>query len=134
MNFGAHVCFGSVAGAGFMFLAQKNGISPEPVAFMLSCTLGSVLPDIDHPKSYIGRRVPLIPKLLYKTVGHRTLTHSILFTLLASMLLYKLNHAAGIGLWAGITSHIILDICTPFSKGVSLFYPITRKRIGIFKK
>ena len=41
--------------------------------------LGSLLPDIDHTKSWIGKSVYPIAKWLSRNYGHRTITHSIFF-------------------------------------------------------
>ena len=39
---------------------------------------GSLLPDIDHPDSYFGRRHKVISNVTTKTLGHRGATHSLL--------------------------------------------------------
>ena len=71
--------------------------------------VGSILPDIDHPRSIIGKNVPILPKLL----KHRGFTHSIIFCVLISFF----------NVWLGIGSlvHIIMDMMT--KQGVELFYP-----------
>ena len=46
--------------------------------------LGSVLPDIDHPTSTVGRLVPWISKPLERNYGHRAVTHSFLGTVVAA--------------------------------------------------
>lgn len=88
--------------------------------------VGSLLPDIDHPKSYIGRRVPLIPDIVYKFWGHRTVTHSMLAIILIALIslplisfgLYKFWY----GLIVGYISHLLIDMLNP--QGISLFFPI----------
>ncbi|GEM_PF-1697987 len=40
--------------------------------------LGAILPDIDHPRSLIGRMFPFISNMLERKFGHRTFTHSFL--------------------------------------------------------
>jgi inner membrane protein len=39
----------------------------------------SLLPDIDHTKSWIGKSVYPIAKWISRNYGHRTITHSIFF-------------------------------------------------------
>lgn len=39
---------------------------------------GTLLPDIDHPGSYMGKRNKFISKVANKTLGHRGGTHSLL--------------------------------------------------------
>lgn len=43
---------------------------------------GTLLPDIDHPGSYMGKRNKFISKVANKTLGHRGGTHSLLFAVL----------------------------------------------------
>lgn len=75
--------------------------------------LGSVLPDIDHPGSIIGKNVPILPKML----KHRGFTHSILFCILCSFF----------NVWVGIGSlvHIVMDMMT--KQGLQLLYPYKAK-------
>jgi inner membrane protein len=47
--------------------------------FISVTILGSLLPDIDHTKSWIGKSVYPIAKWLSRNYGHRTITHSIFF-------------------------------------------------------
>jgi hypothetical protein len=52
-------------------VAPPLGLSPlEPVALGLA-TLGSLLPDFDHPSSWVGRRVPVISRPVVAIPGHR---------------------------------------------------------------
>ena len=53
--------------------------------------LGSLLPDIDKKNSSLGKKFPKVSTMLNKTVGHRTMTHSIPFVLLVYILLYYIN-------------------------------------------
>ena len=79
------------------------------VVSMCWLVFGSILPDIDHPGSMIGKNVPLLPKIL----KHRGFTHSILFCV--SMLLFNT------WLCIGCIVHIIMDMMT--KQGVELLYP-----------
>ncbi|TWI58992.1 metal-dependent hydrolase [Halalkalibacter nanhaiisediminis] len=98
----------------------------EPIIFYTAALFGSVIPDICHPKSMVGRMIPIISISLGRIFGHRTITHSLLFVLVTMWLLslVTFQNAADIqtGLVAGIISHIILDAMTP--RGVKLLYPI----------
>ncbi|MHC1750653.1 MAG: metal-dependent hydrolase [Cellulosilyticaceae bacterium] len=130
MNYKAHLVGGIAFGAGTLYTTHRFGIALTPILVIGGATIGSILPDIDHPKSFLGRRIPLIPKLIYRTVGHRTLTHSLLFALAISFLIRTFNNPLAIGVLAGIVSHILLDMLTP--QGVSYLYPFRRKRIRWF--
>ena len=40
--------------------------------------VGSLLPDIDHPSSYLGKRHKMVSGVTNKAFGHRVITHSLL--------------------------------------------------------
>ncbi|STM77085.1 putative membrane-bound metal-dependent hydrolase [Escherichia coli] len=54
-----------------------------------SAILTCLLPDIDHPKSFLGQRLKWISKPIARAFGHRGFTHSLLavFALLATFTL-----------------------------------------------
>lgn len=82
---------------------------------MAALTLGSILPDIDHRDSLVGRHVPILPRLL----KHRGVTHSLLFAVLC----YGLYPPLGVG----VLLHLLLDLLNP--AGVALLWP-WKKRIS----
>ena len=43
-----------------------------------SAILTCLLPDIDHPKSFLGQRLSWISKPIARAFGHRGFTHSLL--------------------------------------------------------
>ncbi len=131
MNYQAHITVGTVTGIGISYAANHFHLNLSPIFITISAFFGSALPDIDHPKSHLGRRFRIISRVISKAFGHRTFTHSLLFCFGMGYLLCQWNISVGIGAFAGIMSHILLDMLTPFSKGVALFYPI-KKRIGLF--
>jgi len=45
-------------------------------SIILVAILGAIIPDIDHPRSVIGRTFPFISIPLERRYGHRTITHS----------------------------------------------------------
>lgn len=131
MDVKAHIkgglCFGIVA----TYLLIRKDFEPSIPLIITSSTIGSILPDIDHPKSFIGSQVPILPKFLYSNVGHRTATHCFLFSLIVGVIASIINPWVGTGLWVGIFSHIILDSFTP--RGVAILYPITDKKFKLWK-
>lgn len=131
MNYATHLAAGAVTGIGISYAAAVFDYHLAPPLIVIPALIGSILPDIDHPKSHIGRRFPFISCVLYKAFGHRTFTHSLLFCFGIGILLMKWNTSIGIGAFSGILSHIMLDFLTPFSNGVALIYPIPKK-FGIF--
>lgn len=132
MNYSAHVTVGTATGIGVYIAAKQMGYDLSPILVIVPAYIGAALPDIDHPKSHLGRRLKIISRFVSKTFGHRGFTHSLLFCTLVGWLLFNVNESVGVGAFFGILSHILLDMLTPFSKGVALLYPI-KKRIGLFK-
>ena len=96
-----------------------------------SAILTCLLPDIDHPKSFLGQRLSWISKPIARAFGHRGFTHSLL--------------AVGLGIWGlaqfqapgplsgvmkdalivGYLSHLLGDWLTP--AGIPLFWPWRRR-------
>ena len=87
--------------------------------------LGATLPDIDHPRSPIGRLFLPLSRYLNSRHGHRTLTHSLLglgiFWLAAGLLeqtLWQSQRLTAIAVIA-MVSHLLFDMVT--LQGVLLF-------------
>lgn len=106
---------------------------------VIAIGIGSIFPDIDHPKSFIGNRTGGISHGIGLVFGHSGLAHSIagafLCLFLSSLLLSSLQLPVE---WSeyfivGYIGHLIED---SFSKtGVAWFQPIYNKRIQFgFKK
>lgn len=104
-------------------LAQADWWHILPAAVM-TC----LLPDIDHPKSLLGQRLPWISKPIARIFGHRGFTHS-LFAVFAALALCYLRVPADAalpgdvlqGMVVGYLSHIAADMLTP--AGVPLLWP-----------
>lgn len=147
MNKPTHVMGGITAGIAvnkFVVPTLTNVASIEGFvglgAVMAGAFLGSVLPDIDHKGSFIGRRLKVISFIVHHTVGHRGLTHTLLFAIgLSTLLAYLVLQLSGfsqaimlffvLGLFAGILSHLALDMLT--KEGIPLFYPFIKADISI---
>lgn len=131
MDYKTHLAGGVALGIGTVYLSQKVNLNIQPLLLVAGAAIGSLLPDKDHPKSYLGNKVPILPTLLYNTVGHRSLTHSLLFAAIMGALLGLIDIPLFIVMFIGIISHILLDMLTP--QGVSYLYPFKTKRIRWFK-
>ncbi len=127
-------------------IAQPYLLSSQPdlmqqVLLGLSVALGSLLPDIDHPDSLLGRRVKFISVPLSYLQGDRSLlpwsedshsrgiTHSI-WALIGCWLLMTSTLPAAIGyilfgLAFGFVAHLIGDSLTP--AGIRIFWPLDFK-------
>ena len=79
-----------------------------PVDFGLF--LGSTIPDIDYPYSFIGDIFSPLSEKIYKKFGHRGFTHSIFWSLLLGGLCFV--ETKFITLFIGYTTHIFLDMFT----------------------
>ena len=86
--------------------------------------VGALIPDICHGGSKIGRKLPLLSKIISTLFGHRSFTHSLLFLFLIGILLnsFVTNESIVAGILVGMASHYILDMAT--KNGIKLLYPI----------
>ena len=103
--------------------AAAAGLIPvNPLLFAVGA-FGSLLPDIDHPSSWLGRRLPFISYPISAVFGHRGITHSLLaivgmaYLLSGKILIPDVLTA----LIVGYLSHLFGDSFT--HKGIPLFWP-----------
>ncbi|WP_280771363.1 metal-dependent hydrolase [Salipaludibacillus daqingensis] len=95
--------------------------------------LGSVLPDLDESRSWIGRRIPILSTMISLVFGHRSITHSGIMLALMTTAFLHFSHEFLLGLFLGVALHIIADF---FSVGgIPLFYPFSKKRsqVGLYR-
>jgi len=149
MMVSTHLMAGLLAGAGAVTWLQPQALG---AAWVLGGALvGALLPDIDHPKSWLGRRLPFISVPLAAVFGHRGITHSLLAVVgVAWALYYALEQwnlgagwglaAAGVGVAVGYLSHLLGDFAThggvpwlwPYKKRFSL--PLTFRSGSWFER
>ncbi|HAT3918507.1 MULTISPECIES: metal-dependent hydrolase [Enterobacteriaceae] len=93
-----------------------------------SAILTCLLPDIDHPRSFLGQRLSWLSKPIARMCGHRGFTHSLLAVFGALTLFYLKVPDSWIvpadavqGMVLGYLSHILADMLTP--AGVPLLWP-----------
>ncbi len=143
MNATTHAVFGIAALTGSFLLA---GEAPPPYAYP-AAVVAAWVPDLDNPRSRLGNglsrtKSPVLNTIvcptswalrtvsfaLSRTVGHRTLTHSLLgvgsFVVLVSPAA-TLSAALFLALVAGYASHLVADALN--TKGVSLLWPVRRR-------
>lgn len=120
MMAGSHLALGL---AGWAFAAPHLGFSPlNPVGLGLA-GLGSLLPDIDHPRSWVGQRARVVSRPLARVVSHRGVTHSLLAVALGIALLRSHRWLCA-PLAVGWLSHLAADLVTP--RGLRLAWPLRR--------
>ena len=99
----------------------------ENPIFITATLFGSLLPDIDHTKSWIGKAFYPLAKWLSVNYGHRTITHSVFFLVglcIISLFVEKVfrnDFSVTIILFFSVLSHLIFDMVT--LQGIPLFYP-----------
>ncbi len=90
--------------------------------------LFSLLPDIDHYKSFLGNKIKYVSVFIYNYLGHRKLTHSLFFIILLYFLLFNINDLFMLslntkyGIIIGCLSHILADMFT--YRGIKLLWPL----------
>ena len=140
MNATTHAVFGIAALAG---AALVTGADP-PAYVYPAAVAAAWLPDVDNPRSTLGNGLsrlknPVLNLLtrplswalrttsfvLVRTVGHRTMTHSLLGVLLYSLMVWLVLRGFPdlvLALVAGYASHIFADALN--TRGVPLFWPV----------
>lgn len=118
MLFLTHFLGGILGGIAFSQLTQTHYLLILP--FFI---IGSILPDIDHPASKLGKKF----KLLGWIFGHRKLFHTIFPPLVIGLPLLFINNILFHSLIFGYFVHLFLDALT--IKGIKPFYPINNSII-----
>ncbi len=128
MKAGNHVAGGLVFTGFFASLWNINIF--QSVDTLVFASIASLLPDIDHTKSLIGKAFYPLAKWLDRNYGHRTITHSLLFISLLSFISFTIekyfsdSYTYSTILFFSVFSHYVLDMITV--QGIPLFYPFYR--------
>jgi inner membrane protein len=117
----SHVVVGLAAWVVVAPLLHLSVVEPVNVGLAVA---GSLLPDVDHPRSWVGRRTRPISTAVAAVVGHRGVTHSAIAVLgLSSLLLHVGYRWPGVAALAvGYLSHLGVDMLTP--QGLRLAWPL----------
>lgn len=86
--------------------------------------VGSLLPDVDHPGSWVGRRIRPVSTAIAATFSHRGITHSAIAVIGLTLLLLNAGYRRGgvSALAVGYLSHLAADMLTP--RGLRLAWPL----------
>ena len=140
MNATTHAIFGVAALVGVsLFTGEDPALYAYPAA-----AIAAWIPDVDNPRSRLGNglsrmKSPALDKLirpvswglkalsfvLFRTVGHRTLTHSLLGVLIFAAIVSPLAPIVPglyVALLAGYASHLFADSLN--IRGVPLLWPM----------
>lgn len=127
MSFPNHVAGGIVFTGVFGSISGVNILTNE--WFLVMTVFSSILPDIDHPSSPMGKLFLPISKWINRNYGHRTITHSYIFLGISTLIIGYLesiflsSSSLTIIFFFGMLSHQIFDMMTV--SGVSVFYPFS---------
>lgn len=115
-----HMIGGIAVSLAYAHIAQES-----PIIMVGAGIVGALLPDICHSGSKIGKRLPILSKIINGLFGHRTLTHSLLFLgiIVFIMNTFSMNETLQTGVIVGMISHYILDMAT--KNGIKLFFPFS---------
>ncbi len=123
MMAGSHLALGAAA---WLVAAPHLGLPAAAPACLGLALVGSLLPDIDHPKSWAGKRLGPLSSGIAAVVGHRGMTHS---AVALAACTWCLLHS-GTPRWVvsplavGYLSHLAADLLTP--GGLRLAWPLRR--------
>ncbi|EZP77407.1 membrane-bound metal-dependent hydrolase [Parageobacillus genomosp. 1] len=99
-------------------------------SYTAGVVIGSLLPDIDEPKSYVGRRSMGMSNKVKEAFGHRGMTHSlVVWGVIALVISWESSSLFAAGFVLGYLFHILEDFFSV--QGVPLFWPFTVKRLKI---
>lgn len=126
MMFRTHLIFAFLIGLVFLDFSNIN-----KYLFLILVLISGIIPDIDYPKSKIGRKFWIISKPLNFLFGHRNFLHSLFFVFLICMLIYLFFKEYWIPVFIGYCSHIFLDCLT--KRGIFVFYPFKFKIKGFIE-
>lgn len=113
---------------GFPFLVNPMANISAVILFVAAVSVGAIFPDIDHPRSRMGRMMWPVSLVVSKIFGHRGITHSLFG---GSLVLWGASYLLGgltipwYGFALGYLSHLIGDMCTP--AGCPVAWPIRYK-------
>lgn len=104
--------------------------------------IGSLIPDIDHQGSTLGKKHKITSYAVSSLFGHRGITHApLIHTAFYLLFLFLGNRIDGYpqliyisaltGIYIGCLSHLLLDMLT--TKGIPLLYPFTKKKFRLMK-
>lgn len=124
MMFKTHLAFGFLIGLLSLKILNTN----HPILFIILVVLFSSLPDIDHPKSKIGRKLFFISWPINLIFKHRGFFHSIFPPLISFFILSYFNFIFfAFAIATGYLSHIIIDAIT--KEGINFLHPISKFKI-----
>ena len=122
MMYYTHLAFGLLSSLIFLHFFEIK----YSLLFVLIVLFFSIFPDIDEPKSKIGRKNKFFSSIIGFIFGHRGFLHTIYIPIILSLIFYSISKEIGIGIFIGYFSHLLMDSLT--MHGIKPFFPIINKR------
>lgn len=129
MLYKTHLIFSLFLGIIFVkYFPQQNII-----LFLTLVTLSGFLPDLDTPKSKLGRNLKIISWPINFIFGHRGFFHSIFPPIIIYILFYFTGYDyIGFAIFFGFITHLVGDALS--KEGIAFFNPISNFKVtGFFK-
>ena len=124
---------GLLAGASFACMLEFSLI---PTAITVAAgAFGGLLPDLDHRKSTITKKLGVLGFCSSRLFRHRGVLHAPTFYFVATAVLWLFVSESSYlqfviyGLLVGELSHLLLDALTP--KGIPMLWPFYRRHISL---
>ncbi|HEY0182283.1 MAG TPA: metal-dependent hydrolase [Rhodopila sp.] len=117
----SHIVIGVATWLGAAPMLHLPALDPTCLGLVV---MGALLPDIDHPQSWVGRRTRPVSTAIAATFSHRGITHSAIAVIGLTMLLLHSGYRRGTvsALAVGYLSHLAADMLTP--RGLRLAWPL----------
>lgn len=115
----SHILLGVATG----IMLQRAEFDYYNIFIVGATVIGSMAPDLDHGKSKISKKVPILSWFVSKVFGHRKFFHSPLIVII----LWLLLHSSFIGraFVFGFIGHLVQDFLT--RGGIPLLYPYKKR-------
>lgn len=126
-----HALVGSALALG---VAIATHTAPNTTLLLLAAGgLAALLPDVDHPRAPIRRKLGCIGALIFGGLKHRGITHTLLaLVAVTSAALVSLPSLVGIVITIGYLSHILGDLLTV--SGLPIFWPYKKESYHLLPK
>ncbi len=125
MMFRTHLAFALLVGLLTMSLFDLN-----KYLFVSLVLFAGILPDIDYPRSKIGKKLRAVSVPIKFLFGHRGIFHSVFMAGIISLVVWWFFDRLWIPVFIGYTSHLIIDGFTKL--GVNLIHPFNQLHLSGF--
>lgn len=124
-----HLVFGILCG---LLVYGLFSISLSIYVFLALVGISSLIVDIDHPSSKVGKKVKPVSFVTNFLMGHRGMIHSLIPAVLLFLVFVIFGYfEIGLALGLGYFSHLIADMLT--LEGINFFYPLKTRTSGFIR-